>query len=363
MKTALARLPLRSLSFRALPAFKLGSPAWLRRLRGLAGVAGMGAATGSITAVVGGERQLAARVRWAAPSERPQLVAAAVGDAQAAAAWKAEGLFKGSQPLLVLRCSERHLLTLDQPQVEASELAMAVRWPLAEALECEPEGLLASALPMPRINDSQRSPVLAIGAHIEPVREVLAALTRAGVAVRAIDIIDSAVRGMALLHTCSGSGTRTSAPYSGVALISVGREVCIGLLQEGQLCALRTLPLPAQAPRDAAGFEEHLALHIQRTTDTFERQATQLAVRHVLALLPNIGEAHRDEVRAMLPLEARWLAAQDAFDISPEAAAALQAAGDEQDTLLALACVAAARLHDSWHHGAPGGSPNGARQP
>lgn len=348
MKAAFARLPLRLPNWRGAGALKLALPPWLKRLGQLGG--GTSASTGSITALMGGERQLAVRVRWSKPGERPQLLFAAVGDAQAVAGWKADGRFKGSQPLLVLRCSERHLLTLDQPQVEPAELAMAVRWPLAEALECDAEALLASALPMPRINDAQRAPVLAIGAHIEPVRSSLAALAQQGVAVRAIDIIDSAVRGMALLHGArsAGAGAESVAAsrYSGLALASVGSEVCIGLLNEGQLCALRTLPLPPQMPRDAAGFEQHLALHIQRTTDTFERQATQLAVRQVLALMPSIGAAHREEVRAMLPLEARWLEPEAAFDVSPEAATALQAAGDEQDTLLALACVAATRLHD-----------------
>lgn len=292
----------------------------------------------AVTALMLGSPTLAVRVEAAtsATGGAARLAAAvAAGDSGALRGWKSDRLFAGSQALLVLRTAERQLMTLDQPQVEDGELAIAARWPLAEAMECDAEAILATALPLPRINDAQRTQMLAIGARVAAVRGHLEACRKAGIAVGSIDIADSALRGMALLHGGSSDAAQ-------VVLTAVGSDICIGLLWRGSFCALRTLSLAGAAPRDAAGFEEQLALHLQRTTDTFERQATQLAVRRSLALLPSIAAASRDAVRSMLPLQAEWFNAQAAFEVADGAAQALA----EHEELAALACVAAARLLD-----------------
>jgi hypothetical protein len=295
----------------------------------------------AVTAVMLGRPTLAVRVAAAdTGGSRLRLLAAELGDDPGVLArWRSARLFAGSQALLVLRTAERQLLTLDQPQVADGELALAARWPLAEAMDCDAESILATALPLPRINDAQRTQLLAIGARLEPVREQLAACSAAGIDVRSIDIVDSALRGIALLHEPQGQGEQ--APAS-VVLAAAGNDICIGLLWRGAFCALRTLALPSAMPRDAAGFEEHLALHLQRTTDHFERQATQLAVRRVLALLPGIAADARDDVRSMLPLQASWFDPTSAFEVDAAVATRLAA----HDDLPALACVAAARLLD-----------------
>lgn len=288
----------------------------------------------AITTVMLGERCLAVRVQAGAAGARPSLVQALEGQAADLARWRADGLFKRSRPVLVLASSERHLLTLDRPDVPSAELPLAVRWPLGTTLEIEPEQLLTAAVEMPRINEALAPQVLAIAASIDPVRAHLKTLQQAGINVRSIDVSDSALRGM-----------RGSIPPDNegwVVLAMVGHDLCIGLLWQGRFCALRTLALPVRRPRDTQEFDEQLALHIQRTADLFERQARQLAIRQVLAALPTLSEESRSAVCAALPLQAHLFQLGQAFEISDEL---LQRCSGHND-LTALACVAAARLFD-----------------
>ena len=309
-----------------------------------------GAEPRAITAIMAGERCLAVRVE-SLGDERLRLTAAADDDPAELRSWRKRGLLKASQPLLVLRTSERHLLTLDQPAVPEAELAAAVRWPLAEALETEAELLLTTAVALPRINDAQRGQVLAVAGRLQPVQAQIAQLQAVGIELRTIDIVDSALRGMALLQ---GRGDQAS-----VVLALVGQDLCIALVWRGQFCALRTVALPRRPGQDAAAFEEHLALNIQRTADQFERQATQLAIRHLLAALPALAPPARESVRTALPLQARLFDLAQVFDATPQALALCSGSND----LTALACVAAARLIDSGRAAVRQAEPTLARSP
>jgi hypothetical protein len=286
----------------------------------------------AVTAVMFGERCLAVRVE--AGSTRPRLAQAFDGEAGDLAGWRSAGLFKGSRAVLVLGSADRHLLTLDRPDVPAAELPLAVRWPLGTALEVEPDALLTAAVEMPRINESLAPQVLAIAARIDAVRAHLATLRQAGIDVRSIDVSDSALRGMRALRAADNEGW--------VVLATVGHALFIGLLWQGEFCALRTLALPLRRPRDTQEFDEQLALHIQRTADLFERQARQLAIRQVLAALPSLSDESRASIGAALPLQTHLFSLGEAFDISDELLTRCAAHND----LTALACVAAARLAD-----------------
>jgi len=285
----------------------------------------------ALTAVMLGENCQLVRLE-AAASGRLQLTAAEEGPVTELKRW--QPLFARSQALLVLRSEERQLLTLDKPEVPDAELAMAVRWPLGEALDTEADQLLCSALPLPRINDTLRPQVLAVASRVDLARAHLATLAAAGIDVTSIDVSDSALRGMVLLQPARDDGC--------VVLAFAGAGISIGLLWRGQFCALRTLALPVRQPRDEAEFEEHLALHIQRTADHFERQATQLSVRRVLALMPSLPASARASVAAALPLAATMFDLGSAVEMSD----AVRERCANHNDLSALACVAAARLID-----------------
>ncbi len=286
----------------------------------------------AVVAVMVGATCAAVRLDRRAGSARLQLTQAGSGSTEQLRQWKAAGWFQGAQTVLVLGNEERHFLTLDRPELPPEELALAARYPLAEALETEAEALLATATPMPLTNDALRPQMLAVAAHLGPVREQLALLAAAGIRVKHIDIADSALRGMVMLQGQADEGC--------VALALVGADICIGLIWQHQFCALRALALPPRTPGDDAEFEEQLALHIQRTADHFERQATRLAVRSVLASMPSLGDEARRNVLSALPLTARTFDLQSALAVDEAAARACQGNND----LTALVGVAAARL-------------------
>ena len=292
---------------------------------------------GAVTTVMVGQRCLATRVEPGPDGGRPRLVDAVEGDVSDLTRWRLAGLFKKSRAVLVLRSGERHVLTIDRPEVPDADLAMAVRWPVGTALEVEPDELLTTAVPLPRINEAVQPQVLAFAARIDLARDHLATLKAAGIPVRSIDVTDSALRGMRSLLPADSDGW--------VVLAMVGGDVCIGLLWHGRFCALRTLGLPVRRPRDTQEFDEHLALHIQRTTDLFERQARTLAIRHVLAALPSLSPESRASVRSALPLSTQLFDLSDAFEMT----GALQERCADHNDLTAMACVAAARLHDAAH--------------
>ncbi len=281
-----------------------------------------------------GTQCLLARVQQSSPGALPALVHADAGGPEKLRQWQRQNWFKGAAPVLVLPAAERQFLTLDQPDLPPAELAMAVRYPLCEALDAEPDDLLTTAVPMPRINDAQRTQMLAVAARLKTVKEHLARLSSAGIAVKGIDTCDTALRGMALLDGEGEGGT--------IVLTYTGEDINIGLLWQGRFCALRSLPLPQPAAAEDPEFEERLALQIQRTVDYFERHATQLAVRRVLGSMPTLGEGMLKSVLAALPLPAR------AFDLDMALApsAAARQACERTPELVALACIAAARWLD-----------------
>ena len=325
------------------PGRGLALPAWSR----------LGWKTGgarAVTVVMLGPR--CAVVRLEARADGLHLVAAEDGEAgeggeaRQLARWKP--LFKGSRGVLVLRSEERFLLTLDKPEVPEAELNLALRWPMGEALGTEPEQLLTVALPLPRVNEAVRAQVLGVATRLETAQGHLAKLRQAGVAVRCIDVVDSALRGMALLQE--------TLPASTVAVCLVGNHMSIGLIQHGDICALRSVPLPDREGHADADLAEQLALNTRRTFDHYERQAmlshraadnpatsATITVGRALASVGSLSQAGLDTFCTALPDAPQLL--DLAASLHSAENIALRCAGN--DELTALVCVAAARLFDT----------------
>lgn len=296
----------------------------------------------AVTVVMVGTR--CAVVRLEARADGLHLVAAEEGEAIDLARWKP--LFKGSRSVLVLRSEERFLLTLDKPEVPDAELNLALRWPMGEALSTEPEQLLTVAVLLPRANEAVRPQVLGVATRVETAQGQLGALRQVGIAVRSIDVIDSALRGMALLQT--------TLPASTVAVCLVGNNMSIGLIQQGHICALRSVPLPEREGHADAELAEQLALNTRRTFDHYERQAmlsqrsgdgaaAPVAVGRALASVASLSQAALDTFCTALPDTPQLL--DVAASVHGDPAVTLRCAGS--DELTALACVAAARLFDT----------------
>jgi crotonobetainyl-CoA:carnitine CoA-transferase CaiB-like acyl-CoA transferase len=103
------------------------------------------------------------------------------------------------------------------------------------ALEVEPDELLTTAVPMPRINDAVQPQVLAVAARLGPVQAHLATLRAAGITARSIDVTDSALRGMRCLLPADADGWVVLAPVSGQqikrALVAAGLEAAMAELK------------------------------------------------------------------------------------------------------------------------------------
>ncbi len=284
------------------------------------------------TVALHGERCAAVRLERRSGSARLHLVHAGQGTPDMLRQWQAQRWFHNAQVVLVLDSEQRHFLTLDRPEAPMDEWPLMARYPLAEALEVEAENLLVTATPMPQTNDALRPQMLGVAAHLQAVRELLATFSGAGIPVRNIDIADTALRGMVLLQGRAEEGC--------VALTIAGSHICIGLIWQHQFCALRSMALPQLATGSDAEFEEQLALHIQRTADHFERQATRLAVRSVLSGMTSLTAEASRSVLSALPLPSRVFELHKVLDVAKEAGRACQS----DNVLTALASVAAARL-------------------
>jgi hypothetical protein len=282
-------------------------------------------------------------VRLEARADGVHLTAAAEGEADELVNWKP--LFRGSKGLLVLRSEDRFLQTLDKPEVPDADLALAVRWPMGEALSTDAEQLLTAALPLPRPSPAVRPQVLGIATRLDAIQTQLATLRAIGIDIRSIDIVDSALRGMALLQPVL--------PASTVAVCLVGQAVSIGLIQQGHMCALRSVPLPRRDGHADQELAEQLALHTRRTFDHYERQAllsqragdgtAPLSVGRTLASVGSLSQAGLDTFTSALPDSPQLFDVAGALHGSEE----LHQRCAGHDELTALACVAAARLFDT----------------
>jgi hypothetical protein len=264
-------------------------------------------------------------------ADRPARVTAAISGG-ADALGRLRKLAAGSTPVLVLGTGDRQLQVLDRPPVDDAELAMAVRWPTATALDIEPDELLCAPLPLPLMSRSGRPQVLVVSSPLATVRTQLDQLRAHRLDIRHVDTLDSALPGLLRLARADGSAR--------VALLSACGSLCIALMWEGRLCAMRTLALPAGHPRQDDDYRDTLSLHIQRSVDSFERQATQLSLSEVVLSLPSLQPATREALAASLPLPSRLF--DLAHHVEQEAAAAETLAAHED--LQSLCGVAAARL-------------------
>jgi hypothetical protein len=187
--------------------------------------------------------------------------------------------------------------------------------------------------------------VMGIAARIEAVQAQLASLRAAGIDLRSIDVVDSALRGMALLQP--------EMPGSVVAVALVGNTMSIGLIQQGGICALRSVPLPQRSGHADAELAEQLALNARRTFDHYERQAmlsqrgsegsSAMAIGRALASVGSLSQDGLETFCSALPDKPQLFQLDHLLHASPE----LHARCAGHDELTALACVAATRLFDT----------------
>lgn len=253
----------------------------------------------------------AALVRVERGGALPRVTHALHGDATADTlrAWSRRGAFKNSRLLLMLRPAQRSIHTLASPEVPETELAQAVRWQLATTLEYPPEEALLDVLPLPALADNQPPQVMAICARLSEVQALMQPLLAAGLRPQVIDVQDLAQRNLSLLASAQ-------APASACIGFD-GQQALLTLTAGGELCVSRALVMgDSEGIGGVGAVAERLALQLQRTLDTFERQATNFAVRRLHLLPGPWGEGFAQALAGNLaqPVEAVQLEAL--FDLS-----------------------------------------------
>lgn len=292
---------------------------------------------GAVSALMLGDRCQGVRVE--AGDGRPRVVEAVEGDAAELRRWKP--WLRGSRVVLVLDAEQRQLQLRDRPGVPDEEMAQALRWPMAETLGVDAEALLVSAVGLPPLNEASRPQVLGVAALMDTVKPLLAMAGRTGVEIRHIDVIDTAMRGMVLLHR--------PRLRSAVTVCLAGSAVCIGLIRDGGIAGLRSVPLPAREGASDLALADQLALNARRTFDYYERQAGlmardagTLAIDHALASVESLSPEAYEIFASALPQAPERFRVDEVLDGAPEV---LQRCHGH-DQLTALACVGVARLHD-----------------
>ena len=183
-----------------------------------------------------------------------------------------------------LDAADYHFLPVEAPNVPATELKSAIAWTVASMIDINKEESTIDVLSIPHARDSaQRARgMYAVVARTELANDYHRRFQSARLALKAIDIPEMAQRNLASLLETEGHA---------VGLISFDDAgSLLTITSGGELCLARRLGLTAAqvSEPDAAaraGYQERLALEIQRSLDHFNRQFTWSTVS-LLAVAP-----------------------------------------------------------------------------
>jgi MSHA biogenesis protein MshI len=264
----------------------------------------------------------ALRMEPAGPGGLPRVTRAAQSSevAQSLKAWARAGWFKRACVVLVLPTRLRSTHVLARPEVPDAELVEAVRWQLAATLDYPAEEALLDVLPLPVLAGSQPPQVLALCAQRAAVQAHLAPLLAAGVQPAVIDVADLAQRNLALLASRHAPASACIGPdHSQVLLtLSAGGELCVtrSLLLHEAGSANDDGPGGGDPAAVQAQRTERLALQLQRSLDTFERQATNFAVRRLWVLPRNRDQQFADLLASHVAVPVQPVRLEELFDLS-----------------------------------------------
>jgi MSHA biogenesis protein MshI len=222
--------------------------------------------------------------------------------------WNSKGAFRGAHVVMMLDASQRQLITVERPAVPNAELTEALRWPVAAALELPPDQVLFDAAELPALNDSGKAQLLLACASRSRVQTLQGLLRKAAIQVECVDVADMALRNAVLMQA------DISTPH--VVIGATGGELLVGLIAEGELCAVRNLPLNAVDERALADMTDRLVLHVQRTIDLFERQITRFSISGTCVLRDGLPPSAASALEQALPGHIRMMSVETMVDTS-----------------------------------------------
>lgn len=181
----------------------------------------------------------------------------------------------------LLREGDYRLMQVEAPDVPPAELAQALRWRLKDMVDFPVEAAAVDALAIPvETAGGGRAPnVFAVAAPRPVIADCMAAFHEARVPLEAIDIPEIALRNVVALF---------EEPNRGVAgLAFVADSGWLVITYGGELYLSRRIDVSAAALADAEPERrqmllERVALELQRTLDTFDRQYGFISVVRLL---------------------------------------------------------------------------------
>ena len=212
------------------------------------------------------------------------------------------------------------IVQLPAPAVPAAELKAALRWSVKDAIDFAVDDALIDALAVP--NDDPRGArppqVLAVAARRERVGARVQAFQRAGIALKVVDVAETAQRNLAALF---------EEPNRGLAFLAFDeRGGLLTFTRNGELYALRHIDVATAALADAApaaardSLYERIALELQRSLDNFDRLFSQVALQRLLVAPLDGRGALLDYLRNNLALPVEAADLDGAFDCAGDVA-------------------------------------------
>ncbi len=233
----------------------------------------------------------------------------------------------------LLPASDYQVLQVEAPNVPADELKAALRWRIKDMLDIRLEAATVESVVIPSASTGGRLPqVFAVAAASDAIRARAKPFVAAGLPLEVVDIPELAQRNVAALLEDENRGLAT--------LVFDGGGGLLTLTYRGELCAYRRIDLRAGQiaevePERRDPLVERIALELQRSLDSFDRQFNFISVSRVSIaevpgapwLIPALAAASYVPVETLDLGRAVDLSAVAELRDAPSQAAALQCIG------------------------------------
>lgn len=235
--------------------------------------------------VVGVSLHRALAMAAVAPSGRPRVALAELptetaDQVKVLARAVADFGLRGCPAVITLPPGTYSMLQIDRPPVEEDELVAAARWRVGGLLDYPVEEAVLQVFEAPQPNERQRSPMLnVVAAPARAVRELAAAVRKAGLDPRKVTVSELAIRD--LVGMTPGGGETIASVFL------TGRQGLIQVTRGGHIYLSRRLDygLSSVKPVDvlATGIQNTLPLELRRTIDYFDSHFSGGGIRRILA--------------------------------------------------------------------------------
>lgn len=181
---------------------------------------------------------------------------------------------------LVLGIDDYQRIKIDAPAVPEAEIALAIRWKIADLLDFPADEAVIDYYPVPAFTDHQ-SALEVIASPQRIIKPKITQCTQSGLTLKVIDIQETVLRNLAMLLPQNERGTAVLYLQKNFGIILIQKQGIIYLTRQIAI-GYERLNLATNFATDA---HDNLALEIQRSLDYVESYY-QIGSISALALIP-----------------------------------------------------------------------------